>query len=512
MAIASAPCKTISRGGGRSATAAAAYRTGEKVPDQRTGETHDYRRRGGVDHVSMHLPEGVPTMTTAELWNKAEAAEVRRDAVVARELLVALPHELTQFQRRELSVRMAEQLVARYQVAAQVAVHLPEAVRPSHPEASKGGDSRNHHVHIMFTVRRMDASGALGGKTRELDAHGKKEKALGLHGPDEISWMRSMVEAETNAALEQAGSSARIDMRSLAAQHAEAVAQGDRVKAALTDRPPTVHLGPRVTAIVRECAKAKREPLGLCDRIAEARAMNMQREHAQLNAQIIDIEQAREARAAREAAAAEAKLEAAQRAERQRAERHRESLIKASPQLQAAERDVQAALASVERDVELQAKHKIERDTRSGEAATCRAEAQQWIKAHPFRAWLGMDQPARLLNVKAAGHEAAAAEHEASRVEAKESAEQNRFEARLSEGMLNKGIEAAQRPPEPEPPVQAVSAMEPEPEKWVVYDEDGSTFRYSTYDRDTLYQLDKETNDWHLVEPEPKPHSGPSLR
>jgi hypothetical protein len=509
MAIASAPCKTISRGGGRSATAAAAYRTGEKVPDQRTGETHDYRRRGGVDHVSMHTPAGVPTMTTAELWNKAEAAEVRRDAVVARELLVALPHELTQFQRRELSVRMAEQLVARYQVAAQVAVHLPEAVRPSHPEASKGGDSRNHHVHIMFTVRRMDASGALGGKTRELDAHGKKEKALGLHGPDEISWMRSMVEAETNAALEQAGSSARIDMRSLAAQHAEAVAQGDRVKAALTDRPPTVHLGPRVTAIVRECAKAKREPLGLCDRIAEARAMNMQREHAQLNAQIIDIEQAREARAAREAAAAEAKHAAAQRAERQRAERHRESLIAASPQLQAAERHVQAAWDAVERDVELQTKHKVQASAHSAQATSYRAEAQQWRKAHPLLAMLGMDQPARLLEVKAGGHEARAAEHEASRIRAGSSEQHYRFAAIDRARQLDQAVDAAQPPePEPEPPVQDA----PEAGTWIEYDEDGTTFCYSTSDPATLYWLDAETDDWHLVEPEPKPHSGPSLR
>ncbi|MBF8710639.1 MobA/MobL family protein, partial [Pseudomonas putida] len=94
MAIYSASVKTISRSGGRSATAAAAYRTGEEVADQRTGEVHDYRRRGGVVGVSMLLPEGVAAMNTAELWNLAEGAEKRKNATVARELLVALPHEL----------------------------------------------------------------------------------------------------------------------------------------------------------------------------------------------------------------------------------------------------------------------------------------------------------------------------------------------------------------------------------------------------------------------------------
>ena len=72
----------------------------------------------------------------SELWNKVEASEKRKNSTVARELVVALPNELNQEQRRELAERIAGQLVERYQVAAQVAVHLPDAE----------GDQRNHHA------------------------------------------------------------------------------------------------------------------------------------------------------------------------------------------------------------------------------------------------------------------------------------------------------------------------------------------------------------------------------
>lgn len=250
MALASASCKTVSRGAGRSATAAAAYRTAERIADQRTGEVHDYRRRSGVDHVSMHLPTGAPAMTTEQLWNKVEASETRKNSTVARELVVALPHELDQVQRRALAERVAGQLVERYQVAAQVAVHLPDAE----------GDQRNHHAHILFTTRQMDAEGELGGKTRQLDDL--------KTGPQEVLWMREMVETETNAGLEMAGSAERIDMRSLATQRSAALATGDADRAAALDRPATIHEGPRVTQIRREAKRAGRAPLGALDRAA----------------------------------------------------------------------------------------------------------------------------------------------------------------------------------------------------------------------------------------------------
>jgi len=77
--------RSVRRGAGESAVAAAAYQSGEKLYDARTGEAQDYRRRYGVVASGITLPQtGGPAWTREELWNAAEAAERRRDARVAR--------------------------------------------------------------------------------------------------------------------------------------------------------------------------------------------------------------------------------------------------------------------------------------------------------------------------------------------------------------------------------------------------------------------------------------------
>ena len=287
MAIYSASVKTVSRGGGRSATAAAAYRNAEQIVDERTGEVHDYRRRGGVESVSTHVPEGAPSMSSGELWNAAELADKRRNSVVARELLVALPHELNAEQRKELADRIARDLVQRYQVGAQAAVHQPD----------QEGDQRNHHAHILFTTRRLGPEG-LGEKTRELDDSKR--------GPREVEWIREMVEVKTNQALEAAGRPERVDRRSLSAQREAAIIAGLDELAEELDREPTTHEGPRVTAIRRECERQGRGPLGACDVIVlnDARRLpplpELRAEAQQVEAQIIDLEQHRAGREARQ--------------------------------------------------------------------------------------------------------------------------------------------------------------------------------------------------------------------
>jgi len=282
VALYSASIKPVSRGGGRSATAAAAYRNAERITDERTGEIHDYTRRSGVDHVEAFAPHGHAVQGSAELWNKAEAAEVRKNARVAREVLVALPHELDQVQRRELAKSIAQDLADRYCTAGTLAVHQPD----------REGDNRNHHVHILMTTRRIDADGQLGDKTRELDDVKR--------GPQEVEWIRGMIEQRTNRALEQAGVEARVDRRSLVDQRAAALRAGDRDLAAELDRPATVHEGPRVTQIRREAARAGRAPLGALDRAAandHSRELVADRKALHtVSAQIIDFEKARAAR------------------------------------------------------------------------------------------------------------------------------------------------------------------------------------------------------------------------
>ncbi len=104
MAICSCRVQTISRSKGRSATAAAAYRSGTSIEDIRTGETHNYTNRGGVETTGIVLPRIAPGELYERdmLCNEAEAAENRKNSAFAREVLVAVPHELDQESRQKL--------------------------------------------------------------------------------------------------------------------------------------------------------------------------------------------------------------------------------------------------------------------------------------------------------------------------------------------------------------------------------------------------------------------------
>lgn len=145
---------------GRSATAAAAYRSGIAIADSRTGLLFDYRRRKGVVHTELVLPPNAPRWAAdrERLWNEAERAETRRNSTVAREFVIALPEELSVDQRCALAVDFANELVKRHGCAADVAIHAP----------GRYGDQRNHHAHILLSTRRLVPSG-FGEKTRELD-------------------------------------------------------------------------------------------------------------------------------------------------------------------------------------------------------------------------------------------------------------------------------------------------------------------------------------------------------
>ncbi|WP_407238188.1 MobA/MobL family protein, partial [Escherichia coli] len=87
MAIYHCTVKAVSRSTGRSAPGAAAYRAGDVLTDNRTGEVFDYTRKAGVLSADIVLPEGAPDWARDrnQLWNAAEAAERRKDACVARE-------------------------------------------------------------------------------------------------------------------------------------------------------------------------------------------------------------------------------------------------------------------------------------------------------------------------------------------------------------------------------------------------------------------------------------------
>ena len=211
--------KNVSRSTGRSAVAAAAYRTGARLTNERDGLTHDYTRRAGVVGSFIVAPPGAEwAHDRAALWNRAEAAENRKNSVVAREYELALPAQLDAAGREQLARGFAERVVQRFGVVADVALHAP----------GREGDQRNWHAHILTTTRAANENG-LGDKTRELDV---KQTSAVL-----VEELRAEWAGQVNQALERARVEARVDHRSYARQ-------GE-------DKAPGVHLGPAATAIER---------------------------------------------------------------------------------------------------------------------------------------------------------------------------------------------------------------------------------------------------------------------
>jgi len=287
MAIYHLDVSVISRSAGRSSTAAAAYRLAARIEDQRTGLTHDYRRKAGVVASGA---VGWEQGAHSALWNTAEAAETRRNACTAREVMVALPAELNAEQQARLIRGFAAHLRDRYGVAATWAIHA----------APRGGDDRNAHAHILMTTRKVDAAGRFGEKTRALDDR--------KQGPEEIKAIRTEWEKRVNRALEKTGTTARVASRKRSVE-------------------PMEHLGPVATAQERRGVRTAAGNRNRRRAEARGRASALVREIRTLQQEQAMEDQAQAQAAARaEQAKAEAlaaaarKMQAEAEAQRRRAE------------------------------------------------------------------------------------------------------------------------------------------------------------------------------------------------
>lgn len=276
MAIYHCSIKSISRGAGQSIVASAAYRHACMLENSRTGEVYNYSRKQGVESSDIYLPSGVNqswAQDRSKLWNAAEAAEKRKDARLGREIVLALPAELSASQRRELIGEMACHLAERYGVAVDVAIHQP----------SRQGDQRNHHAHMLISSRRITSEG-FAEKTRELDDHER--------GPAEVEHIRNEWARLANRALERAGQHVQIDHRSFRRQELK--------------RMPSLHLGPSASAMERRGILTR---LGDRNRAAQAINARAEKKEQEMSA-TRPLVPATEIRAGIEAARAAAKAEA----------------------------------------------------------------------------------------------------------------------------------------------------------------------------------------------------------
>ncbi len=222
----------VSRGKGKSAVAATAYRSGEKLTNEWDGMTHDYTRKGGVVHTEIMLPPHAPPSFSdrATLWNNLELYEEAGNAQLAREIDAALPIELS----REEQIRLVREYCSSQFVSRGMCVDY----------AIHDTDSGNPRCHIMLTMRPLDERGTWAAKSKkeyDLDENGErirlpsgrykthKVDLTGWNDKDNtLLWRKAWADI-SNSYLERAGSTERIDHRSNAERG--------------IDEIPTVHMG-----------------------------------------------------------------------------------------------------------------------------------------------------------------------------------------------------------------------------------------------------------------------------
>lgn len=158
MAIYHFSAKVISRANGSSAVASAAYRSADRLHDDRLDRDHDFTNKSGVVHSEVMLPEGAPERMgdRSALWNEVEATELRKDAQLAREIEFAIPRELNQQQGIELARDFVQAEFVERGMVADVNVHW-----------DIGADGlAKPHTHVMLTMREVSDDG-FGAKVRD---------------------------------------------------------------------------------------------------------------------------------------------------------------------------------------------------------------------------------------------------------------------------------------------------------------------------------------------------------
>lgn len=215
MALYRFELKVIGRSGGRSAVAAAAYRSGTRMVCARRGQVFDYRRRKGVSSRELLAPPSAPAWARTDrqkLWQMVEASERRIDSRLAKEAVLSMPRELSVEDRVRLVRAFVEQeIVAAFGLVADIAHHDGRTGKDD-------PDGGNPHAHVLISTRRVGPHGFEG-----------KEKALDSR--DLLLHLREAWASHLNAALERAGAPTRVSHLSLAAQCEDAKAEAADARA-----------------------------------------------------------------------------------------------------------------------------------------------------------------------------------------------------------------------------------------------------------------------------------------
>ena len=232
MAIYHLSIKIISRGKGKSAVAAASYRSGEKIKNEYDGIVHDLTRKGGIAHTEILLPQNAPQEFSdrGTLWNSVEKIEKSKNSQLAREIEIALPKELNREKQIELVREYVKENFVKVGMCADIALH--------------NKNDGNPHAHILLTMRPLNEDKTWGAKSKKeyiLDENGEKVKlkngnyktrkinTVDWNEQDKAEEWRKTWADITNKYLEENSIQEKVDHRSYQRQGIEEI--------------PTIHLG-----------------------------------------------------------------------------------------------------------------------------------------------------------------------------------------------------------------------------------------------------------------------------
>ena len=241
MAIYHLCIKIISRGKGKSAVAASAYRSGEKIKNEYDDILHDFTRKGGIAHTEILLPQNAPQefLDRGTLWNSVEKIEKSKNSQLAREIEVALPKELDREKQINLVREYVKENFIKVGMCADIALH----------DKNDG----NPHCHILLTMRPLNEDTTWGAKSKKeyiLDENGEKVKLKnGNYKTRKINttdwneqdkaeeWRKAWADI-TNKYLEENSIQDKVDHRSYQRQGIEQI--------------PTIHLGVSATQMEKK--------------------------------------------------------------------------------------------------------------------------------------------------------------------------------------------------------------------------------------------------------------------
>ena len=241
MAIYHLCIKIISRGKGKSAVVASAYRSGEMIKNEYDGIVHDFTRKGGIAHTEILLPQNAPQEFTnrSVLWNSVEKIEKSKNSQLAREIEVALPKELDREKQINLVREYVKENFVKVGMCADIAIH----------DKNDG----NPHCHILLTMRPLNEDTTWGAKSKKeyiLDENGEKVKLKnGNYKTRKINttdwneqdkaeeWRKTWADI-TNKYLEENSIQDKVDHRSYQRQGIEQI--------------PTIHLGVSATQMEKK--------------------------------------------------------------------------------------------------------------------------------------------------------------------------------------------------------------------------------------------------------------------